>query len=187
MKTILRLSILLLLSSTTLIAQNTEFKGIDFEKLNLELEEQQQNYSFKESLRFGGGFGLGFGNDFFSASITPFVLSEVNQYLLTGVGLNFTYSSFDNEEAIVYGGSLIVIGQPIRELQLSVEYEQLRVNRTIDTRNGTFKDDYWVPALFLGIGYSSGPVTFGIRWDVLYDNDKSIYADSVMPFVRFMF
>ena len=185
MKNIIRYTFILLLFTSLGFAQDSNFKGVEFDELELEIE--QQNFSFKESLRFGGGIGLSFGNDFFSGSLTPFVLSQVNEYLLTGIGLNFTYSSFDNEEALVYGGSFIVIGQPVRELQLSAEFEQLRVNRTIDTRNGTFEDDYWYPALFLGIGYNSGPITFGVRWDVLYDENKSIYANSVMPFVRFMF
>jgi len=183
MKLLLKLTCTLLIFTSLSLAQNAQFEGIDFENLNLE----QQTYSFKESLRFGGGIGLSFGNDFFSGSLTPFVLSEVNQYLLTGVGLNFTYSSFRNEEALVYGASIMAIGRPTRDLQVSAEFEQLRVNRTLDTSVGTFEDDYWYPALFLGIGYNSGPVTFGVRWDALYDSDKSIYANAFMPFVRFFF
>jgi len=31
--------------------------------------------------------------------------------------------------------------------------------------------------LFIGFGSRSGPVSFGIRYDVLYDRNKSIYAD----------
>lgn len=189
MKTLLQLTCILCLFTASLSAQNADFEGIDFENLNAKLEEQQQqrNFSFKESLRFGGGVGLSFGNDFFSGSLSPFVLSQVNQYFSAGVGLNFTYSSFRNEDLFVYGASLIAIGQPIRELQISAEFEQLRVNRTIDTINGSFEDDYWYPALFLGVGFNSGPVTVGVRWDVLYDDDKSIYADAFMPFVRVFF
>jgi len=41
--------------------------------------------------------------------------------------------------------------------------------------------------LFLGVGYNSGPVTFGIRFDVLYDRNKSIYSESWVPFVRVYF
>jgi len=42
-------------------------------------------------------------------------------------------------------------------------------------------------ALFICVGYRYGPVTFGIRYDVLYDRDKSIYADPRAPFMRVYF
>ena len=48
-------------------------------------------------------------------------------------------------------------------------------------------EDYWLPVLFMGVGYSSGPVTFGIRYDVLYNENKSIYANPWMPFIRVFF
>ena len=184
MKNTLKLSCILFFFTTLISAQDVKFEGVDFENLNL---DQEKNYSFKESLRFGGGIGLSFGNDFFSGSLSPFVLSQINEYISAGVGLNFTYSSFRNQESFIYGGSLIAIGHPIPEIQASAEFEQLRVNRKIDTPNGTFEDDYWYPALFLGLGYNAGPVTFGVRWDVLYDDDKSIYANAFMPFVRVFF
>jgi hypothetical protein len=140
--------------------------------------------SFIDNVRFGGGIGLSFGNDFFSGTLAPFALYEINPYLMTGVGLNATYSSFNDNEFLVYGGSLIGIASPLQELQLSVEFEQLRVSRSFN--NGAVEENYWYPALFLGIGYTSGRVTIGIRYDVLYDEDKSIYANSYMPFVRIL-
>jgi hypothetical protein len=145
----------------------------------------QKNDSFINNVRFGGGVGLSFGNDFFSGTLAPFALYEVNPYVLTGVGLNMTYSSFRDNDLLVYGGSLIGIFTPLNELQLSAEFEQLRVNRSFN--NDAIEDNYWYPALFLGVGYTSGPVTFGIRYDVLYDNNKSIYANAYMPFVRVLF
>ncbi len=165
-------TVILVFFSTTISAQSTA---------------ESKNNSFANSLRFGGGISLSFGNDFFSGSLSPFVLHEVNEYLYTGVGLNLTYSNFDDNESLIYGGSLVVIGEPVMDLQLSMEFEQLSVNRTIETIDGTIEDNYWYPALFLGLGYVNGPVTFGVRYDVLYNEDKSIYADALMPFVRVMF
>jgi len=138
--------------------------------------------TFLDDVRFGGGVGLSFGNNFFSGTLSPFALYEINPYLMTGVGLNFTYSSFNNSDLLVYGGSLIGIATPTPELQFSVEFEQLRVNRSFD--DGRLKDNYWYPALFLGLGYTNGPITIGIRYDVLYNDNKSIYANAYMPFVR---
>jgi hypothetical protein len=143
--------------------------------------------SFANSLRFGGGVGLSFGNNFFSGSLSPFVLHEVNEFLQTGVGLNVSYSKFDNSESFIYGGSVMAFANPLPEIQLSAEFEQLNVNRSLDTINGTIEQNYWYPALFLGAGYVNGNVTFGVRYDVLYDGNKSIYGEAFMPFVRFMF
>lgn len=145
----------------------------------------QRNDSFIDNVRFGGNIGLSFGNDFFSGTLAPFALYEINPYVMTGAGLNLTYSSFADNDVLIYGGSLIGIARPIRDLQLSIEYEQLRVNRSFD--DGAIEDNYWYPALFLGIGYSNGRVTVGIRYDVLYDEDRSIYANAYMPFVRVFF
>lgn len=142
---------------------------------------------FANNLRFGGGVGLSFGNNFFSGSLSPFVLHQVNEYLQTGVGLNLSYAKFDNSESFIYGGSVMAFSNPLPEIQLSVEFEQLNVNRSLDTVNGTIDENYWYPALFLGAGYVNGPVTVGIRYDVLYDGNKSIYGEAFMPFVRFMF
>ncbi|WP_121665661.1 alpha-ketoglutarate decarboxylase [Mesonia aquimarina] len=152
-----------------------------------QFQNTANNNSFMDNVRFGGGLGLSFGNDFFSGSITPSALYQVNQYFATGVGLNFTYSSFDNDEAFVYGGSIIGIVSPLREIQLSAEFEQLRVNRTYRFNGNSLEDDYWYPALFLGAGYNTGPVTIGVRYDVLYDDEDSIYASPFMPFVRVYF
>ncbi|MFT5217580.1 MAG: hypothetical protein ACI83H_002720 [Glaciecola sp.] len=41
--------------------------------------------------------------------------------------------------------------------------------------------------LYLGAGYRTGNFTIGIRYDVLYDNEKSIFADPWMPFFRVYF
>lgn len=147
--------------------------------------EATRDKTFIDHVRFGGGVGLSFGNDFFSGTLAPFALYQVNPYFMTGLGLNLTYSSFGDNNLLVYGGSLINIIRPMQELQLSAEFEQLRVNRSFN--DGMFEDNYWYPALFLGIGYTNGPVTVGIRYDVLYNEDKSIYANAYMPFVRVLF
>jgi len=137
---------------------------------------------FLENVRFGGAIGLNFGNNFFSGTLAPVALYEINPYVLTGVGLNFSYSSFSDNDLLVYGGSLVSIVRPVEEIQFSMEFEQLRVNRSFD--GGTFEENYWYPALFLGLGYTSGSVTFGVRYDVLYNERRSLYANAFMPFVR---
>lgn len=156
------------------------------------LSAYSQSYSpsgsnFGDRVRYGGSIGLGFGSNFFSATLAPSAIYQVNPYFAAGVGLNFSYASEkDFYDSFIYGGSLLALFSPIRELQLSAEFEELRVSRNFD--NPIFiDDDYWYPALFLGAGFNTGPVTVGIRYDVLYDSDKSIYGNAWIPFVRVYF
>ena len=153
-------------------------------------QESSSNKSeFWSKVQFGGGIGLNFGDGFFSGAISPNALYRFSPYVATGVGLNFSYSSQKEVfKSTVIGGSVIGLFNPYRELQISTEFEQLHVSRNFDERFGVnADDDYWYPALFIGAGYTSRNVTIGIRYDVLYDKDKSIYAEAWMPFVRFWF
>jgi hypothetical protein len=87
----------------------------------------------------------------------------------------------------MYGGSLIALLNPINELQISAELEQLRVNRSFENALVTDKQDFWNTALFVGVGYRSENVTFGVRYNVLHRERANIYAEAFMPFVRIFF
>jgi len=152
-------------------------------------DQRPNNQSFWRNVEFGGGLGLNFGDGFFSGAISPNAVYRFNPYVATGVGLNFSYSSQKNVfKSTVLGGSIIGLFNPINDIQISTEFEQLHVNRKFDDRFITnLEEDYWYPALFIGAGYTSRNVTIGIRYDVLYDKDKSIYSEAWMPFVRFRF
>ena len=148
--------------------------------------ENTQN-SFWENVNFGGGIGLGFTNGGFNGSIAPSAIYNVNSSFSAGISLNVNYAKYDTNKLLAYGGSVITLYNPINFLQLSGELEQLRINETLSLDGGEFNNDYWSPALFLGAGYRSNNVTFGIRYDILHDENKSIYADAWMPFVRVYF
>lgn len=143
---------------------------------------------FWNHVRFGGGIGLNFGDGFFSGTIAPSGIYEFDNTFALGLGLNAT---FNNQKSIykstILGGSLIGLANVIPQLQLSVEFEQLNVDRNYNVNLNIEDENYWVPALFLGVGYRNGNITFGVRYDVLYDDEQSIYIDSWMPFVRFYF
>ncbi|MCB4798473.1 alpha-ketoglutarate decarboxylase [Neotamlana laminarinivorans] len=140
-----------------------------------------------EKVKFGGGLGANFSNDFFSGTIAPSAIYEFDQIFSAGLGLNFTYNrQKDIYKSTILGGSLIGLANVIPEIQLSAEFEQLNVNTSFDN-NTIATDKYWLPALFLGAGYRSNNFTLGVRYDVLYDNDKSIYANAWMPFIRVYF
>ena len=152
-----------------------------------QFSSRRTNNRFLDNVRFGGGLSLSFGDNFFSASVSPSAIYDFNRYFSAGTGLDFSYFSVNDNKFFVYGASLIGLFNPIRQLQLSAEFQELRVNRTFERDGVNLKDNYWYPSLFLGIGYSNGNVTVGIRYDVLYDDDKSIYGQAYVPFVRLYF
>ena len=177
------LIVLLSLCSFGLMAQNSNSNGT--------------SNDFWNHVRFGGGIGLSFGDGFFSGTLAPSAIYQFNEQVALGVGLSGTYNTqkdYYNSSVLrasykssVLGVSILGLVNPIAQIQLSAEFEELNVSRKWDSRTGYANENYWYPALFLGAGYSSGPVTFGIRFDVLYDQNKSIYSESWVPFVRVYF
>lgn len=142
---------------------------------------------FWSKVRYGGGIGLGFANDFFSATLAPQAIYEFNSQFALGVGLNGTYNSQKNVfNSTVVGASVIGLFNPIPDAQISAEFEQLNVNQRFKNNLGINRN-YWYPALFLGAGYGNRNFMAGIRYDVLYNRDKSIYGNAWMPFVRVFF
>ncbi|GAL66081.1 hypothetical protein [Jejuia pallidilutea] len=149
---------------------------------------QENQNQFWKNVRYGGGLGLNFGNGFFGATIAPSAIYQFNNHIALGVGLNATFNNQkDVYKTTVLGGSIIGLYNIIPEIQLSGEFEQLNVSRRYDIRLNTEDDNYWSPALFLGAGFRSGNIIFGVRYNVLHDSNKSIYLDPWAPFVRFFF
>jgi hypothetical protein len=68
-----------------------------------------------------------------------------------------------------------------------VELEQVRVNTTLNTIPNSIKNNFWNTGLYFGAGYRTGNITAGLRYNVLFDKDKSVYSDALMPFVRVSF
>ncbi|WP_046756443.1 hypothetical protein [Kordia jejudonensis] len=146
-----------------------------------------QGSNFWRNVRFGGGLGLSFGNNIFSATVAPSAIYDFNPQFAAGISLNYTYFKDDDFfKSTIVGGSFIGLYSPLREIQLSTEFEYMNVNRDFD--DPIFEDDnYWQPAVFFGVGYTTNNVTIGVRYNVLHDDDKSIYADALVPFVRVFF
>lgn len=154
-----------------------------------QVQKQKKKSDFWKHVRFGGGIGLSFGDGFFSGTLAPSGIYQFNNQVALGVGLSVSYYDRKNfYNSTVLGGSLIGLFNPIPEIQISSEFEELHVKRNFDENYvGNLDTSYWYPSLWLGAGYRSGNFTIGIRYDVLYDEDKSIYADPWMPFIRVYF
>lgn len=147
-----------------------------------------QNDGFWSNVSFGGNLGIGVGNDTFSGVIEPSVLYNFNEQFATGMGVSFGYIESNNFTATNYGGSLLAFYSPIREIRLSLEFQEMGVSRTLEIENTEdFKENYWYPSLFVGGGYRIGNVSVGVRYDLLYDKDKSIYGNAYVPFVGVFF
>ena len=141
---------------------------------------------FWRNVQFGGGIGLGFGSGYTDISVAPSVIYNFNEYVALGVGLQYKYlKQKDFYASHLYGGSAIGFFNPLPEIQLSAELEQLRVNVNLDGSNSN-SENYWNTALFIGAGYRSGNATIGARYNVLTDKNN-IYGSAFMPFIRFYF
>lgn len=141
---------------------------------------------FWKNVQFGGGLGLGFGTGYTDVSVAPTAIYNFNQYFALGTGVQYSYlrqkGFFKSSN---YGASVIGLFNPIPEAQLSLELEQLRVNLTYEDID--VSDDFWNTALFIGVGYRMENVVVGARYNVLFNEDKNVYGDAFMPFVRVFF
>lgn len=150
-------------------------------------EEGMAKNTFFEDVRFGGSLGASFSNGYFSGYLAPKAVYDFNRYSSAGIGVAGSYMNSSRYSTSTVGGSLIGMLRPMQAIELSAEFEEHYVSRDFKLDSANLSDNYWYPALFLGLGYSTGPVTAGIRYDVLYDSNKSIYANAFMPFVSFYF
>lgn len=147
-----------------------------------------QNDDFWSNVSFGGNLGIGFDNDTFSGVIEPSVLYNFNEQFAAGMGVSFGYIESNNFTATNYGGSILAFYSPIREIRLSLEFQEMGVSRTLEIENAQdLKENYWYPSLFIGGGYRISNVSVGIRYDLLYDSNKSIYGSAYTPFVSVFF
>lgn len=142
---------------------------------------------FWNHVQFGGGIGLGIGNGFTNISVAPSGIYNFNKYFSAGLGVQYSYlKQKDFYSSSMYGGSIIGLAKPIDQIQVSLEIEQLRVNLNYD--NSSIKtNDFWNTGLFLGAGYHMNGVTIGARYNLLYQDDKGVYGDAIMPFIRVYF
>ena len=149
------------------------------------LNAQNSDQSFWNNVRFGGGLNVGFGSNFTTLAISPSAIYDFSEEFSAGLSLSYLYSKNKvfNSTANVYGASIISLYNPIDRLQFSGEFEELNINFS----NGVDKDSYWNPALYLGAAYRTGAVSIGLRYDVLYKENKSIYSSALTPVFRVYF
>lgn len=155
---------------------------------NASAQDAPNSPGFWDRVQFGGGLGVGFGSGYTDITVAPGAIYNFNDYFAAGIGLQGSYVSQKNYySSAIYGGSLVGLFNPIQEIQLSVELEEVRVNTSFDAIPNDIKRNFWNTGLYLGAGYRTGNLTIGARYNVLYDKDKTVYSDALMPFVRIYF
>ena len=143
---------------------------------------------FWDHVQFGGGLGASFGNDYTDITIAPSAIYNFDEHFALGTGLQYSNLKQRNYySSNVYGASLIGLYNPIQEIQLSLELEEVSVNNKYMNSGSNYKDSFWNTGLFVGGGYREGGVTIGARYNVFFNKDKNVYGDAFMPFVRVFF
>lgn len=142
-----------------------------------------QKSDFWQNTRFGGGFSFGFGSNNTTIAISPVGVYDFNEELSLGASVGYLYNKQNDYSANVYSVGALALYKPIREIEFSTDLKQLYVNRSF----GSLEDNYSYPTLNLGAAYVTGRVSLGIQYDVLYDENKSIYASAISPVIRILF
>ena len=151
--------------------------------LFISLNVFSQKSEFWENVKFGGGFGISFGTST-TIAISPSAVYDFENGFMLGAGVNYLHNQFGTSKTNVYGVSLISLYQiPVIGIQLSGELEQLFANQT----NGNNKTNFNYPALYLGAAFNKGRFAIGFRYDVLYDENKSVFSSPISPIIRFYF
>lgn len=151
------------------------------------IPSSQQN-DFWRHVQFGGGLGVSIGSGYTDITVSPSAIYNFNSVFALGTSLQFGYVSSKNYyTSTIYGASLIGLVNPIPEIQLSAELEEVNVDTKYKYVNGNISDNFWNTSLYLGAGYRTGNVTIGARYNVLFNENKNYYNDAFMPFVRVYF
>lgn len=141
-----------------------------------------QKSDFWDHVKYGGGITLGFGNQT-TVGISPSAIYNFNNGLSLGTGVSYLYSEINDFTTTVYGVSIISLYQTTIGIQLSSEFDYYAAKQ--QNLFGSIHTNF--PALHLGIAYNKNRFAIGIRYDVLYDANKSVFASPISPIVRFYF
>lgn len=142
-----------------------------------------QKSDFWNNVQFGGGFTASFGNQT-TIGISPSAIYNFNNGFALGAGVGYLYTEINDFTTSVYSTSILTLYQTNFGVQFSGDLDYNFAKQS-DFNGDSIQTNF--PALHLGVAYNQGRFAFGIRYDVLYDEDKSIFASPISPVVRFYF
>ena len=169
------------------IENNPDYKFQSEKKADEAVAAQQRKKdAYQRTWSFGGNIGFSFWNGGTDILLAPKAYYNVSPQFITGFGVTYIYSDYDDRffgyHQNSIGGSIMAAVRPVPMLQLSAEYEALHTNR-----GGYGADQYWNNAIYLGASFVSRNVSFGVRYDVLYDSTRSVYSSAWSPVIGFYF
>ena len=155
----------------------------------------QKKAPYQRSWSFGGNVGLSFWNGGTDILLAPKAYYNVSPMFMTGFGITYIYSSAEDDFAKYsqnsFGGSVLAAFRPTPFLQLSAEYEGLQTNGNSTIKFPGDRDEnnysFWNNAIYLGASFVSRNVSFGVRYDILYDSTRSVYSSAWSPVIGFYF
>ena len=155
----------------------------------------QNNIEVKDStskeqkrLKFGVGFGLSFVGGT-NISLSPNLIYSLSEKIAIGGGIQGSYSAIKNlQSTTTFGANVFTQYSPIKKITTLLEFAELKVSTKTDTPTGKITDDYWDAALFVGAGFNiTNKISVGAKYNVLYNEDKSVYTSPIIPFVNISF
>lgn len=154
--------------------------------LSINAQHQKDTLNKERKFFFGGGIQVSVGNNFTTLGIAPSAIYKIADKWSAGSGLGYLYvkNSYSDYTSHVFNTSLLTLYNPVKGLQLSLNYEHYFIKQKFIDNEGTYN----YPSLFIGAGYQVGRHgSIGIQYDVLYDEEKSIYNSPLIPYVRIYF
>jgi len=159
--------------------------------LNINLFGQNSDLDqkrFIDNVRFGGGINIGFGSSYSTFAISPSAIYDFSNEFSAGLSASYVYvknKSTIESTTNLYGGSVLALYRPIDYIQISTEFENLKINQKLIYNNAISE---WQTALYFGLEYVTGNIAMGLRYDVLYDKVKNITNSSALnPVFRVYF
>ena len=145
-------------------------------------------HRFVDDVRFGGGINIGVGNSYSTFAISPSVIYDFSEQFSAGISGTYVYvknKSTINSTTNLFGGSVLALYRPIHYIQMSTEFENLKINQKLNYDQAISN---WQTALYFGLEYVTGNIAMGLRYDVLYDKVKNITNSSALnPIFRVYF
>lgn len=150
-------------------------------------QQNEMNTEKPNKWRFGGGLGLGFGNNgYFGFAISPFVGYEIIPQLEGGFTVGYQYSKWSDSKQNLFNAGPYLNYYPIPSLFARAHYEYYTGTNEIEYEfeADNFKYNFNESALWLGGGYrTTGKVQLyaGLMYNVLYDKSSSLFSTGLRP------
>lgn len=146
-----------------------------------------QSASNHGKIRIGGGVGVDFGsNSYVGFNISPFIGYAISPNLEGGITAGYQYGDSDYSKSNLFSVGPYLNYFVLKSFFARSHFEYYTGNQTIKSRIGNdFNSNFDESALWIGGGYqSSGRVRFqtGIMYNVLYDENESIFSSAFRPF-----